>query len=97
MKDYNEYTPEDIEDLARECERLAERVAELSEASDELLNISERFHAMMVIILAGSGYEDEELHHHNQETLENIGGVLRDLRRALATPQKESLDTRLPF
>lgn len=39
MKRYDEYTPEEIEDLARECERLAEENGELCELIDSLKEI----------------------------------------------------------
>lgn len=97
MKRYNEYTEEEIEDLACECERLAERVAELSDAGDELLDICERLALVMRTVLASSAPHTNKdwqaIHRHNVASMEKIAARLRDLRRIVATPRKERAET----
>jgi hypothetical protein len=83
MKRSNEYTPEEIENLARECERLAERVAELLNSSDQLLKLSERFHWIM-----------EETLDHVEARLRDLRHIVATARKEL--PETPS-DNDLPF
>jgi hypothetical protein len=46
MSRWEEYTPKEIEDLARECERLAERNSELLDRNAELLDALKRLRGM---------------------------------------------------
>ncbi|HET6886612.1 MAG TPA: hypothetical protein VFH87_01690 [Candidatus Udaeobacter sp.] len=80
MKHYNEYTEEDVEDLARYCERLAERVCALEDETACLIELSSK---LLNILQRTTSFEDLD------------SELLRDLPRIGATPRMERTETPL--